>query len=125
VLVTHNVVEAERLLDRVAVLSAGRIVACDTPGRLKAMVSDQVTLSVVWRATPPLDDGGVAELAERATVEGLRWSVRLPVGDAQRLLGRLTRPPVVDHLDDFRLTTPSLDDVYAALGLAAGDLERV
>jgi ABC-2 type transport system ATP-binding protein len=125
VLVTHNVVEAERLLDRVAVLSGGRLVACDTPGRLKAMVSDDVTLSVVWRAAPPLDDGGVAELAAVAVVDGLRWSARMPVTDAQRLLGRLTRPPVVDHLDDFRLTTPSLDDVYTALGLAAGDLERV
>ncbi len=49
VLVTHNVLEAESVLDRVAVLDAGRIIACDTPGRLKAQVSDEVRLELVWR----------------------------------------------------------------------------
>ena len=39
VLVTHNVLEAEAVLDRVAVLDGGRVIACDTPGRLKAQVS--------------------------------------------------------------------------------------
>ncbi|MGZ6827637.1 MAG: ABC transporter ATP-binding protein, partial [Mycobacteriales bacterium] len=34
VLVTHNVLEAEQVLDRVAVLDRGRVIACDTPGRL-------------------------------------------------------------------------------------------
>ena len=41
VLVTHNVLEAEAVLDRVAVLDGGRVIACDTPGRLKAQVSDE------------------------------------------------------------------------------------
>src|SRR5438552_2563481 len=36
VLVTHNVLEAETVLDRVAILDRGRVIACDTPGRLKA-----------------------------------------------------------------------------------------
>ncbi|MEO6205417.1 MAG: ABC transporter ATP-binding protein, partial [Mycobacteriales bacterium] len=42
VLVTHNVLEAETVLDQVAVLDRGRVIACDTPGRLKALVSDEV-----------------------------------------------------------------------------------
>src|SRR5262249_32482290 len=47
VLVTHNVLEAETVLDRVAILDGGQVIACDTPGRLKASVSDEVRLDVV------------------------------------------------------------------------------
>jgi energy-coupling factor transporter ATP-binding protein EcfA2 len=36
VLVTHNVLEAERVIQRVAVMNSGRIVALGTPGELKA-----------------------------------------------------------------------------------------
>ena len=71
VLVTHNVLEAESVLDRVAVLDAGRVIACDTPGRLKAQVSDEVRLELVWRGEPPsTTDPVVASLAARATVTG-------------------------------------------------------
>jgi ABC-2 type transport system ATP-binding protein len=125
VLVTHNVREAESLLDRVAVLDAGRVIACDTPGRLKALVSDDVRLDIVWRTDPPAGDPTVAALATRATVAGRRWSVRLPAPEARRALELLTTGPALAALDDFSLATPSLEDVYLALGGMARDLERV
>lgn len=124
VLVTHNVAEAESVVDRVAVLDGGRIIACDTPGRLKASVSADVHLDVVWRVDPPADDLTVADLRRRGVVTGRSWSIRLPADAAQQALLRLTAAPLVEHLDDFRLATPTLEDVYLALGHAAGDLER-
>jgi ABC-2 type transport system ATP-binding protein len=124
VLVTHNVLEAESVLDRVAVLDRGRVIACDTPGRLKARVSDEVRLELVWRSEPPLDDSTVAALAPRAGVSGRRWSVRLPVAEAREALARLTTGAAFAALDDFTLATPTLEDVYLALGGAASDLER-
>jgi ABC-2 type transport system ATP-binding protein len=124
VLVTHNVLEAETVLDRVAVLDGGRVIACDTPGRLKALVSDEVRLELVWRAEPPYDDPTVALLHVRATVNGRRWSVRLPQAEAREALGRLTGGPAFAALDDFTLATPSLEDVYLALGGRNSDLDR-
>jgi ABC-2 type transport system ATP-binding protein len=124
VLVTHNVLEAETVLDRVAVLDRGRVIAQDTPGRLKALVSDEVRLDLVWRSAPPLDDPTVAMLAAHAEVVGHRWSARLGVSDAREALGRLTSGPAFLALDDFTLATPSLEDVYLSLGGAARDLER-
>jgi ABC-2 type transport system ATP-binding protein len=124
VLVTHNVLEAETVLDRVAVLDAGRLVACDTPGRLKASVGDQVRLDLVWREQPPAADPAVAQLARHATVTGRRWTARLPAEQARDALGRLMTGPAFASLDDFTLATPSLEDVYMALGGAARDLER-
>jgi ABC-2 type transport system ATP-binding protein len=124
VLVTHNVLEAESVLDRVAVLERGRVIACDTPGRLKALVSGDVRLDLVWREEPPHDDRTVASLRARAVVNGRRWSTRLSQAEAREALGRLTSGPAFAALDDFTLATPSLEDVYLALGGRAGDLDR-
>ena len=124
VLVTHNVLEAEQVLDRVAVLDQGRVIACDTPGRLKAMVSDEVRLDLVWRGEPPLDDPTVAALSARSQIDGQRWSARLPTADARTALAHLTSGPLLAVLDDFTLATPTLEDVYLALGGHGNDLER-
>jgi ABC-2 type transport system ATP-binding protein len=123
VLVTHNVLEAETVLDRVAVLESGRVIACDTPGRLKASVSDEVRLELVWRSDPPADDPTVARLAPRASVTGRRWTAHLPADEARDALGLLTAGPAFAALDDFTLATPSLEDVYLTLGGRARDLE--
>ena len=124
VLVTHNVLEAEQVLDRVAVLDRGRVIACDTPGRLKALVSDDVRLDLVWRSEPPRDVPVVAALEARAEVDGRRWSARLPTAQARQALAELTTGAALDALDDFTLATPTLEDVYLALGGRDSDLER-
>jgi ABC-2 type transport system ATP-binding protein len=124
VLVTHNVLEAEAVLDRVAVMDEGRVIACDTPGGLKAKVGEDVRLDLAWRAEPPYDDPDVAALATRAIVTGRRWSVRMGADDARAALGRLTGGPAFAALDDFTLATPTLEDVYLALGGKHDDLEK-
>jgi ABC-2 type transport system ATP-binding protein len=124
ILVTHNVLEAEAVLDRVAVLDRGRVIACDSPGGLKAAVSDDVRLDLVWRDRAPTDDPAVAALAVRARVDGRRWSVRLPQAQARDALGRLMSGPALPALDDFTLATPTLEDVYLALGGRDDDLEH-
>jgi ABC-2 type transport system ATP-binding protein len=124
VLVTHNVIEAESVLDRVAILDKGRVIACDSPGRLKASVSDDVRLHLVWRRDPPADDPVVSMLAARSQREGHRWSARLGHDEARGALDRLLAGPAFAVLDDFTLSTPSLEDVYLALGGRDDDLER-
>jgi ABC-2 type transport system ATP-binding protein len=124
VLVTHNVIEAERVLDRVAIVDRGRVIACDTPGRLKAAVSDEVRLDLVWRDTPPMQDAAVADLARVARVDGPRWSARLDQASARDTLGRLMTGAAMAALDDFTLATPTLEEVYLALGGGDDDMER-
>jgi ABC-2 type transport system ATP-binding protein len=53
-LVTHNVIEAETVLDRVAVLDRGRVIACDTPAGLKEQVAGEVRVELLWREAAPL-----------------------------------------------------------------------
>ncbi len=123
VLVTHNVIEAETVLDRVAVLDRGRVIACDTPAGLKSLVADEVRLELVWRTEPPLDVPEVAALRKAAEAcraadggSGRRWTLRLPPDDARAAIATVTGGPAFAALDDFTLATPSLEDVYLALG---------
>ena len=124
VLVTHNVIEAETVLDRVAVLDEGRVIACDTPGGLKATVASDVRLDLVWRESPPLDLPRIAALGERATVSGRRWTLRLAPEAAREAVALVTEGPAFAALDDFRLATPSLEDVCLALGGRAEGLVK-
>lgn len=115
-LVTHNVIEAETVLDRVAVIDQGRVIACDTPAGLKARVSGEVRLELVWRTSPPLELPEVAALAGAATESGRRWVLRLGPDEARAAVAAVTGGPAFAALDDFTLATPSLEDVYLALG---------
>jgi ABC-2 type transport system ATP-binding protein len=124
VLVTHNVLEAEAVLDRVTIIDRGSVIACDTPGRLKAAVSDEVRLELVWRHDPPVDDPLLAAVSADSVTAGRRWSVRLPQAEARELLDRVMAGPLLRDIDDFTLATPSLEDVYLALGGRDDDLER-
>ncbi|OHV40597.1 MULTISPECIES: ABC transporter ATP-binding protein [Pseudofrankia] len=124
VLITHNVLEAETVLDRVAVLDAGRVIACDTPGRLKALVDADVRLELAWRQDPPADDPTVRWLGAEASRAGRRWTVRMTPERAREALALLTTGPAFAALDDFSLATPSLEDVYLSLGGTSRDLER-
>ncbi|MHA6759236.1 ABC transporter ATP-binding protein [Streptacidiphilus sp. PAMC 29251] len=115
-LVTHNVIEAETVLDRVAVVDEGRIIACDTPGGLKALVDGDVRLDLVWREEAPRDLPLVVALAARAVRNGRRWTVRTTPEEARELVAEVTSGPAFAALDDFSLSTPSLEDVYLLLG---------
>lgn len=115
-LVTHNVIEAESVLDRVAVIDRGKVIACDTPGGLKDLVGEEVRLELVWRERAPLDVPEVAALGEAARTSGRRWTLRLDPDRAREAVAVVTAGPAFAALDDFTLATPSLEDVYLALG---------
>lgn len=123
-LVTHNVIEAETVLDRVAVIDEGRVIACDTPGGLKALVDGDVRLDLVWRDEAPLAVPAVAALAERAERTGRRWTVRTTPEQARELVAAVTTGPAFAALDDFTLATPSLEDAYLKLGGRHGGLAK-
>ncbi|MFD8598239.1 ABC transporter ATP-binding protein [Kitasatospora sp. NPDC059646] len=123
-LVTHNVIEAETVLDRVAVVDGGKIIACDTPGGLKALVDGHVRLDLVWRHDAPTDVPAVAALADRAERTGRRWTLRTTPDEARELVAAVTTGPAFAALDDFTLATPTLEDAYLRLGGRHGGLAR-
>lgn len=112
ILVTHNVVEAEQALDRVAIIRAGRVLAMGTPADLKGLVAKNVRLELALR--PGADPGPV--LAGWPAVQPLgahRFAVTVPREAAQGAMVRLTGH--LDQVEDFRVVTPNLEDVYIEL----------
>jgi ABC-2 type transport system ATP-binding protein len=114
VLVTHNVVEAEQALDRVAIIRNGRILAMGTPGDLKGRVAQQVRLELLFR---PETEARAADLLagwSRVIAMGARrYGVVVPREDAETAIARLL--PHLEAMDDFRIVTPNLEDVYIQL----------
>ncbi|MCX5225643.1 ABC transporter ATP-binding protein [Streptomyces sp. NPDC006553] len=123
-LVTHNVIEAETVLDRVAVLEHGRVIACDTPAGLKERVAGEVRVELVWRESAPLHLPEVAALRDLAQETGRRWILRLAPDAARTAVATVTGGAAFAALDDFTLATPSLEDVYLALGGATEGLVK-
>ncbi|MEU6980548.1 MULTISPECIES: ABC transporter ATP-binding protein [unclassified Streptomyces] len=115
-LVTHNVIEAETVLDRVAVIDRGRVIACDTPAGLKERVAGEVRVELVWRERAPLEVPEVSALQVSAQESGRRWTLRLAPDEARAAVAAVTGGAAFAALDDFTLATPSLEDVYLALG---------
>ena len=113
-LTTHYMDEAQALADRVAIMTAGRIVAEGTPDTLAGR--DTARATVRYRlpedASPPPAFGGPV------SADGF---VEFAPEELTTALHELTGW-ALDHglrLDDLAITRPSLEDVY--LQLAAGD----
>ncbi len=114
IMTTHYLDEAERLCDRLAVIDAGRVVACDTPSRLLATIGQEV---FELRSDDP--PALVAALKDR----GVPAEDILGIGGTVTVaLRTITAAEVTRLLDDRSIqvrsaTTrpPTLDDVYLRL----------
>ena len=113
-LTTHYLDEAERLCDRIAIVDAGRIVACDTPANLLGILGDEV-LEV------RVDDTSTATQAMRAAgmpqedilVIGSTVTASLRGSRSETLLHQLRGAGVNVRSATTRI--PTLDDVYLRL----------
>ena len=115
ILVTHNVLEAERVIERVGIINHGRIMALGTTGELKARVDQRIHLEVIL--SPGHEDRAayVEKLGEAKQVSDRHWVVLARREDAQWAMERVLSDVGLEHLDDFRILTPSLEDVYLQL----------
>jgi ABC-2 type transport system ATP-binding protein len=111
---THYLDEAERLCDRIAIIDAGRLVACNTPANLLAQMGTEVLDIRVDKPDPAvvsLTKAGVAR--EDLLVIGTTLTVSLRDGLGEQLPQHLRD----DGLVVRSVTTrhPTLDDVYLRL----------
>ncbi len=123
VLVTHNVLEAERAVDRVAIMHQGRITAIGTPGELKERMDDRTRMELVVRGGGELTPGELRQLAVVGEVvpggrEG-SYLVHSTPAQVPALVRVVTGDIGLTRLDDFRLARPTLEDVYLDLDRGA------
>jgi ABC-2 type transport system ATP-binding protein len=91
-LTTHYLDEAEVLADRVAVISRGRVIACDVPARLGGR--DESRATVVWRE----DEEPCSQITHEPTLFVQQLSARLG-----------------GEIPSLAIHRPSLEDVYLSL----------
>jgi ABC-2 type transport system ATP-binding protein len=123
ILCTHDLDEAERLADTVAIIRQGRLVASDTPAALRVAASADTLVRITLAAPHPgartalgglpgvtlLDEAGATEIAYRTAD---------PVGSNPQAIGRLVAAGAA--IVAVTCTTRTLEDVYAA-ALGGGD----
>lgn len=122
VLVTHNVIEAERAVDTLVVLDKGRVVTQGTPAELRGDQAGRLRLELV----APDEPTGV-DLARRfagemfcaATPVRVGRRVSAPVTGAEAAATWSQRHQDTGTIEEFTLSPPSLEDVY--IRLVGGD----
>src|SRR3954454_21728172 len=119
-LTTHDMAEADRLCDRIAIIDHARIIALDSPRGLRRLLPAQAGIELVVQsaADPPHDFTGLAGVARLDVAdagEG-RWRVRL-YGDGDGLaddaLAASRRNGAA--LVELRRIEGSLEDVFVHL----------
>ncbi len=123
-LVTHLMEEAERLCDRIALISSGRVAAVGTPAEIVALAHGEQVL----RVRPDgdvADDALLAALAgvpdvREASVEDRALVVRGAGTVVQDVLVALARHDV--RTRDVRLERASLEDAFVSLTDASPDV---
>jgi ABC-2 type transport system ATP-binding protein len=112
ILVTHNVLEAEQVVDRVAVINHGKLLAIDHVSQLKQRVDQRLKLEVTTKM-------GQSEEVRRflgqwgvlfKTGEN-RFRLLVEKGEAGLLLDKLVEQMDIP-IEEFSLVPPNLEDVY-------------
>lgn len=112
-LVTHNVLEAERVVDRLAIIDKGRVIGMGTPADLKESEDDSMRLELTLEPgaahpeTPPL--------------------FTRPIAAGRRMMGRVAKEDITASIEwaqtlksqsiieEFSLGPTTLEDIYIRL----------
>jgi ABC-2 type transport system ATP-binding protein len=112
-LVTHNVIEAERSVDRLAILDEGRVIAEGTPAELKARLGAALRLELV--IDPGLTDLPVSPFGGSAVPVGNRLMVGVPADAAGAAVAWAEDLQHAGSIEEYTLGPATLEDVYVAL----------
>jgi ABC-2 type transport system ATP-binding protein len=112
---THDLHEAERLCDRVAIVDHGRVIALDTPAALRATVPDSRALElVVDAAEDPAEHFLTLGATRTYPAEGGGYAVRLP-GDVEPAAALAAATGAGLALRELRALAATLEDVFLHL----------
>jgi len=119
-LVTHNVLEAERAVDRLAVIDRGRLLAEGTPSSMKTEDRDHLRLTVMLEPDAPMPE--VPPFVLRHARAGNRLTCEIEEADAAHSITWARELMARDTAEEYALGATTLEDVYIRLtGAAALD----
>lgn len=108
ILITHNAIEAEQVIERVGILKEGRLVALGAPAELKSsLLRCQVHLSIT------LGDAQAHGLPDYVRVQSQHRSKVVALVDSADL-PNLTKDVDLTRFPEFTMHTATLEDVYVS-----------
>lgn len=120
-LVTHNVTEAERIVDELVVLDRGQVIATGSPAQLRGTQDSDLRLELQLRsaeAAEALDRTDQLRLGltiRREVRVGRRILLTVPADEASRAVSWATSLRAAEHIDGYSLAPATLEDAYLAL----------
>jgi ABC-type multidrug transport system ATPase subunit len=111
IFITHNAIEAEKIIQRVGIMSRGRLIAVGRPGLLKADLNHQLRLEIVFAPDSPPDLPNDPKQQIQQVAPG-RWQLLIERTAAPAYLDSLNRAA---GIEDFRLSTATLEDLYMSM----------
>lgn len=114
--VTHNVAEAERVVDDLVVLHHGRVVASGSPARLRGTQDDDLRLELQLApgAPDPADEDPAVEVLRHVRL-GRRVLLTVSAGGAAEAVGWATSLHANGRIEGYALAPVTLEDAYLAL----------
>lgn len=113
ILVTHNVIEAEKAVDRLAIMHQGKIITQGTPAEVKSSVSN--LLRVELNLFNPARLADAPDWAISASVQGTRLIFAIDPEYVTRSVEWLQDQVENGSAADYALTPTTLEDVYVQL----------
>ena len=116
-LVTHNVREAERVVDHLVVLDSGRVIAAGTPAELTAPMRGDLTIEIQASTAPPPEWPAVVKGGEIAGTHhtDLRRTATIRPEQAADVVRWAQEHVDARRLERYSLMPASLEDVYVRL----------
>lgn len=126
-LVTHNVREAEQVVDHLVILDQGRVIAADTPAGLAAPLRGALTVEIhlLPGATPAWPAMVRTVIAPVRGREQLRITGTVRPDDAADVVRWAQDQVEAGRIERYALTPASLEDVYIQLVGADRPVEAV
>ena len=120
ILTTHNMDEAERLADRVAIIDHGELLVLDTPEKLKGSVGEGDVLEITMQGEEIAIDQVVNQLEKGTEQASIHFTQETLIVRAPNVVKQIS--DIVEILDregietaDVRLRETTLEDVFIHL----------
>ncbi|CAN5138467.1 ABC transporter ATP-binding protein [soil metagenome] len=114
-LVTHNVREAERVVDHLVILDEGKVIAADTPAGLASSTRGILTVELDLGSSVVGGDVGWPPGVTETTRERLRAAGTVPAELAADVVRWAQARVGAGAVERYALTAASLEDVYVRL----------
>jgi ABC-2 type transport system ATP-binding protein len=120
-LVTHNILEAERVVDRLAIIDLGKVRGMGTPASLKESEGEAMRLELTLE--PKVTSPSLPNFLQQPVVINRRVLGKVGPADITTALAWARRLKEGGTIEEFSLGPATLEDMYIRLVKNADDIE--